>query len=271
MRLVSFNVFRSLGLPGVRTFKPEQLFAARDEILCADWVLFPETWQVNALAYGMKRRIFPSLASYHLGRDKIEMTRAFWSVCPEHVPRTLILPASEVGVAAAADELGFPLVAKEPRNSMGRGVFLVESERELARFAAGAECLYVQEYLPIDRDLRVTVVGDRVVASYWRIGGDGFRHNVARGGELCFDGIPAEAVELVSRIAAELGVDHAGFDVAMVDGRPLLLELNVLFGNQALNRLGIDTGPVILDYLERQTRPAAPPDQPTRPPLRLAS
>ena len=35
----------------------------------------------------------------------------------------------------------------------------------------------------------------------------------------------------------------------LVDGYPFLLEFNVLFGTDALNRAGIDLKPLILDYL----------------------
>lgn len=256
MRLVSFHPFRSLGLPGVVHVKPDKVFAHLDALRAADWLLFPETWQVNFLTYALKKQIFPSIASYHLGRDKVEMTRAFWSLVPQHVPLTLILPADAAGVERAADELGFPMVVKDPRNSMGRGVWKVETRRELAARAAELEVLYAQEYLQDDRDLRVVVVGDRVVTAYWRVGGDGFHHNVACGGELSWEDVPREATELALSLARDLGVDHAGFDLMMVDGRPYLLELNVMFGTRGLVERGIDLAPFILEHLRSRWEPA---------------
>jgi len=45
--------------------------------------------------YGLKHRIFYSHNTYHLGYDKIGMTRAFWSVAEHHVPeRRLFCPAT---------------------------------------------------------------------------------------------------------------------------------------------------------------------------------
>ncbi|HMB54983.1 MAG TPA: hypothetical protein VKU40_16825 [Thermoanaerobaculia bacterium] len=254
MRLVSFDPLRTLGIPGITQVKAEQVFRRLDEVRTADWVLFPQSWQVNFLHYGLKRRIFPSIASYHLGHDKVEMTRAFWSVAEAHVPLTLILPADESGAETAADGLGFPLVVKEPRNSMGRGVHLVENRKQLAALVPMLDLLYAQEYLPCERDLRVVVVGDRVLTAYWRSGGDGFLHNVSRGGELDFAEIPQEAVELALAVARDLGVDHAGFDLLVpADGRPRLIELNTMFGTQGLNAAGVKTAPVILEWLRRQT------------------
>lgn len=262
MRLLCFDPLRTLELPGVRYLKPELMFRHREELLAADWVLFPQHWQVNALLYGLRRRIFPSANSYHLGHDKIEMTRAFWAACPEHVPQTLILPATPTAVEEILDTLAFPLVAKEPRSSMGRGVHLIQDPAALKAYAARHDILYVQEQLPIDRDLRVVWVGDRVVTAYWRIAPEGgFHNNLALGARMSFEGIPAGVPALVERVARALGLDHAGFDVAVVDGHPYLLEFNTLFGNEALRIRGIRLGEVILDYLRR--RGSAPQDPPT--------
>lgn len=266
MRLVSLNAYRALGIPGVSYVKPEALYSQLDTIRQADWVLFPEYWQVNSLTYALKRRIFPNAASYHLGHDKVEMTRAFWTVCPAHVPQTLILPSTDSALEQALEQLSFPVVAKDPRNSMGRGVFLLETRRQLRDYAAGQPVLYLQEYLPIRRDLRVVWIGDRVVAAYWRVAAEGaFHNNVAQGGRIEFGDVPDGALQLVTRTARELGVDHAGFDVAEVDGHYYLLEFNTLFGNEALNRQGIPVGRIIYEYLLSQ--PQTPPIRPEDPPL----
>ncbi len=264
---MTFNPFRALGVPGVHYLKPEHWFRERDAVQAADWILFPETWQVNALVYGLGKRIFPALPGYHLGRDKIEMTRAFQACVPEHLPRTLILPSNRNALEQIVEEFTFPLVVKEPRNARGLGVYRVEDERELRGLAARLDILYVQEYLPLERDLRVVWVGDRVVSAYWRSGDNGFHHNVSKGGSVCFDAIPAQATALVERIAPRLGLDYAGFDVAMVDGWPYLLEFNLFFGNDALNARGVRLGPVIWDYLQAcSTHPWRP-----QPRLPLAS
>jgi ribosomal protein S6--L-glutamate ligase len=269
MRLISFDPFRSLGIPGVRYLKPELALRHREELAEADWLLFPQGWQANFLFYGLKKRIFPSLSTYHLGYDKVEMTRALWSVAERHVPQTEILPSCAESIEWVLEQFVFPLVVKEPRNSMGRGVFLLETPEQLRRFAAAHAVLYVQEYLPIDRDLRVVFVGEQVVAAYWRIAGAGrFHTNVAQGGRLAFDNIPGEALELVRRVAGELGIDHAGFDLVEVDGHFYFLEFNPLFGNEGLRELGTPLPRIIWEYLCAQS--SQPPADPRRP-LRKAS
>lgn len=251
MRLLSFDPYRTLGMPAVTYLKPEQMLSQREQVLGADVVLFPQTWQLNVLCYAWRRRVFPSPATYDLGYDKVEMTRAFEALFPRHVPRTLIVPATESGIRRVLEELGLPVVVKEPRNSMGRGVALVETMAELRAWTERVPVLYAQEYLPAEADLRVVWVGDRVLSAYWRRGGDGFHHNVACGGEADFDRIPLPALVLVRDVANALGIDHAGFDLIVDGDHVWLLEFNVLFGNEALNRCGIGVAPAIHDYLER--------------------
>ena len=262
MRLLTFDALRCLDIPDTRYIKPELMFRHKDEIKDADWILFPEYWQVNSLAYGLQKRIFPSLAGYHLGHDKIEMTRALWALCPEHVPRTMILPATCNCIAEILDGFDFPFVAKEVRNSMGRGVHLIESRCDFDAYCRHNDVLYVQEFLPIKRDLRIVYVGDKVIGAYWRTGREGgYRNNVAQGGHIDYDNIPHSAMELVARVAHAMNIDHAGFDVAVVADHYYLLEFNTLFGNEGLQRRDISVGKYIWEYLHNNApQPTIPPD-----------
>lgn len=263
MRILSFDPFRSLGIPGVHYIKPAQYLNHLAALEQADWVLYPEYWQVNALYYGLKTRLFPSIASYHIGHDKIEQTRAFQLVCPHNVPDTRILENSLENAERLWDELCTPFVAKDPRSSEGRGVFLISERAQWKHYCAQSPVLYVQERLPIDRDLRLVLIGRQVVASYWRLQSpDGFHNNVAQGGILDFAPAPAAAVTLVETVAHRLGIDHGGFDVAIVGNHPYIIEYNRLFGNQGLVEQGIRIDDMIYAHLTRASHPErTPPGQ----------
>lgn len=253
MQLVSFDPFRTLGIPGVRYLKPDRWLAHLDWIRAADWLLFPDYWQVHALHYALDARIFPSLATYQLGHDKIALTRAIQARWPSAMPETWILANTPEQRAYAVDRLGFPLVAKTPRASEGRGVFRIDCELDWRRYCEAHDVLYVQELLPIDRDLRIAMIGREVVGSYWRVRPErGFLNNLAAGGALDFSPAPPAALDLVREIGAALDLDHVGFDVAMVDGEPRILEFNRLFGSQGLRAQGIDPPRLIhAELLER--------------------
>lgn len=259
MRLISFDVSRTLHIPGVRYIKPERMFEHLDEIQAADWLLFPSYWQVSTLLHAMHKRIFPSPATYYLGHDKVEQTRAFQAICPDNLPRTTIQASTCHGIDIAEAEVGYPMIVKEIRSARGQGVHLIERRRELETLATSQEVLYAQTLLPIDRDLRIVLIGDRILASYWRVTpAGGYRANVAQGGTIDHDDIPPSALALVQRVAARLGVDHAGFDVAMVGDHPFLFEFNRLFGTQGIADPGRTTATAILEWLNRsQGTPAA--------------
>ncbi len=254
MKLLSFNPYRTIGIPGITYIKPENVYKEINKVKEADYVLFPEYWQVNFLTYGLDKKIFPNINTFHLGHNKVEMTRVLMATFPENVPYTRIMgrndSAINLSIETIEEEFGYPCVAKEIKNSMGQGVFLINNRDELDEYINRNEILYIQEKLPIDRDLRVVYVGNKVVAAYWRIAQEGsFHNNVAKGGSYSFENIPAYAVELVERIAKALGINHAGFDVVVVGDRYYILEFNVLFGNEGLKSFDVPVEKMIYDYV----------------------
>ncbi|SHM40336.1 ATP-grasp domain-containing protein [Gracilibacillus kekensis] len=260
MNIVSFNALRTIGMPSVTYIKPDLMYKEIERIKDADLVLFPETWQVPALVFGLKKNIFPSIETMQLGANKIEMTRALWSVAKEYVPYTEILESTESNIQAILTTFPFPFVAKEAKNSMGKGVFLIESEEALREYASKNDVLYIQEYLINDgKDLRVCVVGDEIYAAYWRVGIEGeFLHNISQGGSVCSQFIPEDALKLVITIARALNINHAGFDIIVSEGRFYILEFNVLFGNQGLNRKDATVAQSIYAYISSHFSPSNP-------------
>lgn len=250
MQIISFDALRTLDIPDVTYIKPECAVEHLEIIQAADWLLFPAYWQVNSLHYGLHAHLFPSIASYHLGYNKIEMTRALQLICPKNIPRTEILPNTTETARNLPERFCMPFVAKTPRSSEGAGVFLIQNRQDWQTYCDHHDILYVQEYLPVDRDLRLVVIGSQVVASYWRLqSADGFHNNIAAGGQLDFSAPPATAVELVAQVAQTLGIDHAGFDIAMHKDHPYIFEFNRLFGNNGLSKQGIKPGKLIYAYL----------------------
>lgn len=253
MNLITFDSLRTLHFPGVQYVKPELFLQHEAQIRAADWVLFPEYWQLNTLQYAWGCRIFPSPATYVLGHDKIEMTRVFRAVVPRNTPDTMIAsntPSEQERIWEAMDT---PFVAKIPRASMGQGVFLIEERAQWRAYCAQTPVLYAQEYLPIDRDMRIIVAGKQIMGGYWRLQSDnGFHNNISQGGTVDYSPLHPAAVELVVELAQRLNIDHAGFDVAMVGQRPYVLEFNRLFGNQGMQNMDQALAGAIQPYLYEQ-------------------
>lgn len=259
MANISFDTFRTLGFKHTTHLKPAHYLQHRDALKAADWVLFPEYWQVNALVFGLGCRIFPSLATYLLGHNKVEMTRALEVVAPHNTPRTLITANSDVDAERVWEAMDLPFVVKLPKASMGNGVWLVENRADFNRYRALSDVIYAQEYLPIDRDIRVVVIGDQVLTAYWRCqAAGGFYNNVAKGGIIDHSPVPLHALTLARDIAVALGIDHAGFDIAMVGDFPYVLEFNRLFGNRGLPGGDAQLREAIEHYLAQRHPPQSP-------------
>ncbi|MBW3139699.1 hypothetical protein KUV56_09245 [Ferrimonas balearica] len=253
MNLITFDALRSYRMSGLRYIKPERMRDHIDDIRAADGVLFPEYWQVNSLVYGLGAKIFPSVASYMIGHDKVEMTRCFEMVAPAHVPMTLIRANTPSNAQEVWDSMDLPFVVKIPRSSMGQGVFLIETYDQFQDYLNQSPVIYAQEYLPIDRDLRIIWVGDQIIGGYWRNQApQGFYNNVSKGGTIERGLVPLEARNLVEHLATSLGIDHGGFDIAMVGSHPFVFEFNRLFGNQGLVGAQEQIDNQIRDYLSRQ-------------------
>ncbi|MDF1763877.1 MAG: hypothetical protein P1U57_10745 [Oleibacter sp.] len=270
MKLISFDALRTLHMPGVTYIKPDHFYDRIDDIRSADWVLFPEYWQINPIVYGLKTPVFPSVSSYHLGHDKVEMTRAFRLITPHNVPFTLIEPNTPEVAARVWAAMPSPFVAKIPKSSMGNGVFLIETQRDWQAYLAISPIIYAQEYLPIDRDLRIVWAGNQIVGGYWRIQAEqGFYNNVAQGGQIESGILPPEATALAERLALALGIDHGGFDIAMVGHHPYVFEFNRIFGNKGLAGKQQAVDNAILSYMYQKStefdplNPNSPPNSPS--------
>jgi ribosomal protein S6--L-glutamate ligase len=271
MQLISFNIFRTLGLDASSEFsltyiKPQD-FALQPNryqtmLQDADWVLFPEYWQLNALLYGCHSRIFPSPTTYRVGHDKIEMTRVCELLTPQHVPQTWIAANTPEEAERLWQLLAPPFVVKLPKASQGIGVWLIEEKHEWKQYLERTDRIYVQEYLPIERDLRIVWVGDEIIAAYWRHRSDSsFHTNVSRGGYVSYEDVPVQALDLVTTLAKALKINHAGFDIAMVGDHPYLLEFNRLFGNQGI----VGGGRAITDAIQRYLLTCIEDDTPSDP------
>ena len=105
------------------------------------------------------------------------------------------------------------------------------------------------------RDIRVFVVGGRVLGAIERTAPDGdWRTNVvarSRGG--AFE-LPSDWERLALRAAAAVGADYAGVDLLPSrDGRVFVLEVNGIPGWQGLQRAtGLDVAAAIVEHLERR-------------------
>ncbi len=235
---------------GVRTnfndYRPED----RERIRTAETIYYPTTFYAD-LFNAAGKNTFPSYHTYKCVQDKIKQTALFELLGVPH-PRTRVYYGKR-GCAGVGDDFRFPFIAKIPRGSaLGRGVFLVRDPAELEAYLARTAVAYIQEYLPIDRDMRIVVIGRGVAHAYWRIPRAGeFRSNLSVGGRVSLEAVPAEALELALQTARACGWNDVGLDLCRHEGRLYVLEANMKYGLQGFREAGIDYVHLMEKMIER--------------------
>lgn len=224
---------------GVRPNFSDYTSKEADLIRNAGKIYYPSQFYVD-LFDAIGKETFPSYHTYKCVQDKIKQTVLFELLKIPH-PRTRMFYGKRQKMTIN-EHFKAPFIAKIPRGSaMGRGVFLIQNRTELVNYLEHTDVAYIQEYLPVDRDIRVVVIGQRVVHSYWRIAPQNeFRSNVALGGRVSLNSVPGEAIELALYTARCCGWDDVGIDICRFKGRYYVFEANMKYGKEGFRQAGID-------------------------------
>ncbi len=157
------------------------------------------------------------------------------------IPTPRTVAAESIDDALAAFRVFGDVVVKPLLGSGGRGIVRVTDEdlayRVFRALQMQRAVFYVQEFVPHGRsDLRLLVVGDRVVAAARR-SGEGWKTNVAAGAVMRPHRPSPEEEDLALRAARAVGADYAGVDLLESDGGgSLVAEVNGIPGWSGLQR-----------------------------------
>lgn len=131
---------------------------------------------------------------------------------------------------AVAHELSYPVIVKASHGSMGKGVYLAEDEETLLERMEELKCSphLFQEYIAesYGRDLRVIVVGGKVLGGMERRSNGDFRSNIGAGGKGLPYTVDKETKKLCVKAASVLGLDFCGIDLLFGKNGFLLCEVN---------------------------------------------
>lgn len=250
-RITFSRRFRSC--PGLTFLQPRPNFsdfapADQELIRRADKVYYPTALLVD-IFLTLGKEIFPSRETYVYCGDKVKQTILFQVLGIPH-PRTRCYFGRQRDTILR--DFSLPLIAKVARgSSLGRGIFLITKAEELQAYLAGNRPAYIQEYLPLERDLRVILIKHRVVLAYWKKAPSGeFRHNLARGAALDFEHIPGEALDFARSVSRACNFDDVGLDLCHTSERGwLVLEANMNYGREGLARKGLKLDEVLRDLM----------------------
>ena len=181
-------------------------------------------------------RVFNSARATAICDDKM-LTHITLADCGIPMPTTLSGPLCYTkdgrinwgSLQQVAVKLGFPLVVKECYGSFGEQVYLVHDMTELSSTVSSIKYkpYLFQKYIAdsAGRDMRVIVIGGKVVCGMMRQSKTDFRSNAKLGGTATACEVPDEIVSLCERVAKIIGLDYCGIDVLLSE-TPLICEVN---------------------------------------------
>ena len=198
----------------------------------------------------------PNSASIEASKDKMYANQIL-AQAGLPIPKTM-LTRFPCKAELVEKVVGFPCVLKVVTGSHGKGVYLCENAKqfedlsELVSSLDFKNSMIVQEYVQYSegRDLRVIVIGGRVVGAMLRQSTDGsFKANISRGGEGTPYAVDDQMELLAIQTAKVLDLDIAGVDLLFHSDGYRICEANSSPGFKGFEKaLGINIPQKVFDY-----------------------
>ena len=160
---------------------------------------------------------------------------------------------------------GAPVVIKLLEGTQGIGVVLADTKRSaksvVEAFRGAGVNILVQEFIKEagGTDIRVIVIGGKVVAAMKRTGAAGdFRSNLHRGGAAEVIKLSPEERLTAIRSAKAMGLNVCGVDMLRANHGPVVMEVNSSPGLEGVEAAtGLDIASKIIEYIEKNAKPNA--------------
>ncbi len=157
---------------------------------------------------------------------------------------------------AIKDKITYPTILKPAFGRQGKGIKKIENEKKLSVFLKKHnQGWLIQEFLSIDGDIRVFVVGDTVLGAMKRfvIEGD-YRSNASLGAKTEKFDLDDEIKEIALRSIRAVGDEVAGIDLAWAHNKWYVFEVSSAPQWQKFKQVtGINPAKNIIEYAIKKT------------------
>ncbi|BBN82910.1 hypothetical protein PA25_28950 [Pseudoalteromonas sp. A25] len=179
-------------------------------------------------------RFLPSLDSQFSNKSKENVT---------HFCRKYNLPAPHTEIFYIPEKAKhylahaqYPKIIKRsygPSNYGGYFVHKVDSYEEATSLLSQKRYypVYVQDFVPMEADIRVMLVGHKPVCAFWRRPPEGeWLTNTSQGGSMDYQDVPKDVLELATRASKAANAEYWACDIALgKDGKLRILECATAF------------------------------------------
>lgn len=180
------------------------------------------------------------------------------------MPRTILSPMifdyslnSEDYLVKCYEALGESVIIKESMGSFGMQVYLINNREEFINKVTELNKknidFIIQENIKssFGRDIRVNIIGDKVIGAMLRESEKDFRANISQGGKGRLIDLTEEQEKLALKAHKALGLDFSGVDLLFGENnKPIICEVNSNLNFLSFEELwGKSFGRKILEYI----------------------
>ncbi|KAL0481911.1 alpha-L-glutamate ligase [Acrasis kona] len=194
------------------------------------------------------------ISSLLVSKDKMETLQQL-ATASLPIPKTMIarFPIEE---NVTNQHFSYPLILKKSSGSQGKGVMLINSQEHLSDMGDmldQSKPMIIQEFISKSsgKDLRVFVVGGKVIGGMMRIAKKGFKANFHQGGYVRPVKLSAAVEWLAIECARLVGLEIAGVDILIDHDSYKICEINSSPGFQGFElATGIDVPQQIMEFVK---------------------
>ena len=179
-------------------------------------------------------KFIPSLDTQFCNKSKENVTRFCWKYNIP-VPKTYIFYNKDKA-NKFINSAKYPKIIKKsygPSNYGGYFVHKVDSKNEAKELLAKKRYnpVYMQDFVPMEADVRVMLIGHKPVCAFWRRPPKGeWLTNTSQGGSMDYHNVPIDLLKLAVKVSKAANAEYWACDIAVgVDGKYRILECATAF------------------------------------------
>ncbi len=179
-------------------------------------------------------RFIPSLDTQFSNKSKENVTRFAWKYNLP-IPKTYIFYDRKKGYEFLK-KTKYPKIVKRsygPSNYGGYFVHKVDSKKEAIKLFDEKKYhpMYLQDFVPMEADIRVMLIGHKPVCAFWRRPPKGhWLTNTSQGGSMDYQDVPKSVLDLAVKTSKAANAEYWACDIAYgKDGKVRILECATAF------------------------------------------
>jgi glutathione synthase/RimK-type ligase-like ATP-grasp enzyme len=179
-------------------------------------------------------RFIPSLDTQFSNKSKENVTRFAWKY-DLPIPKTYIY-YDHKQADKVLQKAKYPKIIKKsygPSNYGGYFVHKVDSYKEARELLDEKRYhpVYFQDFVPMEADIRVMLIGHKPVCAFWRRAPEGeWLTNTSQGGSMDYNDVPKSVLDLAVKVSKAAKAEYWACDVAYgKDGKVRILECATAF------------------------------------------